>query len=336
MGVDPYVVFLKDQKVHGSIGWKREPIVLNIGRIASFQFVCGVFRLIRLLRDENIQIVHTLFDDASLLGAAVKSLAPRVSLIVSQRNLGYARHGIRRFLISRVLGACDKIVVNATAIGEFVGKQYGASSLKITVINNIHDDQPDCAPEVVERCMGHIRLRHRAVAIVVANLRQVKGIDDLLAAAAITRQIMDIGYVILGDGGGLEHYKDIVKTAGLENDVYLLGYQENTVCFLKGADVAILPSRSEGLSNSLVEYMFAGLPIVATDVGGNREALEDGRCGRLVQPANPAALAEAIVEIFNGGDTTRALGLAARDSAIRRYKQESIVQAYRELYWNLG
>ncbi len=334
MGIDPYVVFLRDQQVHGSIEWKRPPLVLGINSIASIGFARGALRLKGLLIEENIRVVHTLFDDASVLGAAVKALVQRTMLVVSQRNLGYARRGLRKLLIAGVFRSCDRIVVNAKAIGELVSKQYWAPARKIVAISNIYDKNADCVPEKVEQYMGHIRSRHHAVAVIIANLRPVKGIDDLLAAVAMTRQVADIGYVVVGDGGGLEHYMEIIRKAGLDNEVYLLGYKEDAGCYLMGADIAILPSRSEGLSNSLVEYMFAGLPIGATDVGGSREALEEGRCGKLVPAENPAALADAIIGIVTSDDAGRTMGHAARESARKRYNRTTIIQAYRELYWD--
>jgi glycosyltransferase involved in cell wall biosynthesis len=331
-GVDPYVVFLREKEVHHRIEWAREPVVLGIPSFKSPALFVGLLKLLRFIRRERIRVLHTLFDDASMLGAVIKLLAPGVTLIASQRNLGYAHKGVRRQLIAVAFRLADYVVVNASVIANWLISDYRTPGHKITVIRNFYVEPPIYPPERVRACLAEIRQQHDVVVVVVANLRAVKGIDELLSAALLTRESASIGYVILGDGGGLDDYRKRVRELGLEGTVHLFGYQHDVTCYLQAADVAVLPSRSEGLSNALVEYMFAGLPIVATDVGGNREALDNGECGELVSPRNPRALADGILGLVKQPKLRKLLGEKARASAQRRFNLDAVTRSYRELY----
>jgi glycosyltransferase involved in cell wall biosynthesis len=105
--------------------------------------------------------------------------------------------------------------------------------------------------------------------------------------------------------------------------------------FLAGLDVAVLPSRAEGMSNAVLEYMAAGRPIVATAVGATPELLADGEHGLLVPPGDPAALAAAIGKLLRQPELARRLGAAARRRARERYSREAMVRRFEAFYASL-
>src|SRR5262249_4735618 len=105
--------------------------------------------------------------------------------------------------------------------------------------------------------------------------------------------------------------------------------------FLAGLDVAVLPSRAEGMSNALLEYMAAGRPVVATPVGATPEVIEDGVHGLLVQPGDPEALAAAIGRLLSDLALASRLGAAARARARGRYGREAMVRRFEEFYTRL-
>jgi glycosyltransferase involved in cell wall biosynthesis len=129
----------------------------------------------------------------------------------------------------------------------------------------------------------------------VANLRRVKGLDVLLEAAALLRRDHPgVQVAVAGDGPEREPLQRQRTALGLEGVFKLSGSVADVPAFLASIDVAVLPSRAEGMSNAVLEYMAAGRAIVATDVGGNGRLLQHGVHGLLVPPDDPAALAGAI------------------------------------------
>jgi len=101
---------------------------------------------------------------------------------------------------------------------------------------------------------------------------------------------------------------------------------------MRGLDLFVLPSLAEGISNTLLEAMSSGLPVVATDVGGNPELVDDGRTGRLVPPADPQALAAAIREYVMDPEMAKRQGAAARRLAEQHFGLDVMVKSYMDLY----
>ena len=331
IGVNPYVVFLRDAEVHRTLHWGRPPLVLGLDSFRTWGLFPAVSRLLHFLREERIEVVHTWFDDAALLGAMIKRLMPKLVLVASQRNIGHAQRWPRSVFIGKALRTADCVAVNAGIIRDFVVGTYRVATDRVLVIPNLYEART-CASAEAEALIRELRSRHDVLVVTVANLRPVKGIEDLLRAAELAATDRRIGYVIIGSGDQMGRYSALIRDLGLVDCVYLLGYRSDIECFLRHADIGVLPSRSEGLSNALIEYMFADLPVVATDVGGNREALEDGASGRLVPPGVPAVLAQAIVALASDPEAARALGKQAGISARRRYARSAILDGYRTLY----
>src|SRR5262249_35963147 len=130
---------------------------------------------------------------------------------------------------------------------------------------------------------------------ITANLRPVKDVDVFIRAAAqLTASHPDVTFHIAGEGELRPELEKLVVDLGLLSRVFLPGTIEDMPGFLRDLDVAVLCSRSEGMSNAILEYMAAGKAIVATAVGGNVQLLEHERHGLLVPPGDPHALAEAM------------------------------------------
>ncbi len=127
----------------------------------------------------------------------------------------------------------------------------------------------------------------------------------------------------------------LARELGLEQNVSWLGPIANPLTVVPRFDVAVLSSQSEAMSNAILEYMSAGIPTVATDVGGTREILQDGQNGLLVPPQNPQALAEPICRLLADPALRKALGEHARRRAETEFCEKQIVQEYVQLYAGL-
>ena len=171
--------------------------------------------------------------------------------------------------------------------------------------------------------------------VIVARLSAEKGIDVAIDAAEVMLRTMgwdDFQMRIAGDGPlrtGLERQ---IAERGLEDHVRLLGAVRDVPSLLAAADVFLLPSRSEGVSLTLIEAMFAGVPIVATAVGGTPEVIQDGINGLLVPPESPEPMAEALQRLRSSESLREELVRQGQRIAQEEFSHESMAERYREIY----
>jgi glycosyltransferase involved in cell wall biosynthesis len=173
-------------------------------------------------------------------------------------------------------------------------------------------------------------------AINVAGLNGAKGQADLLRAV---RAVVDVEpsfrLDFVGDGPLRNELTSLRDELGLAEHVRFLGLRDDVREQLAAADAFVLASVSEGLSISLLEAMAAGLPTIATRVGGNPEVVVHGRTGLLVPPRSPASLAEALLELIRDPERARHMGQAGRRRAEESFDVRRVVNTYEELYLSI-
>jgi len=138
--------------------------------------------------------------------------------------------------------------------------------------------------------------------------------------------------VIVGDGALRPRVEALLSDAGVRELAWLAGERADVPQFMRGLDCFVLPSRAEGVSNTILEAMATRLPIIATRVGGNVELIESGMSGTLVPPANPDALARAIIAYYNDYTLARRHAKAAHLVAVTRFSLATMVAAYARVY----
>ncbi len=138
--------------------------------------------------------------------------------------------------------------------------------------------------------------------------------------------------MIVGGGPSQGMLQDLIRAEQLDGHVWLAGERSDVPSMMRGMNVFVLPSLSEGISNTLLEAMATRLPIIATDVGGSAELVVDGQTGRLVPPADVARLAEAIAELFADPEKAVAMGEAGCERVQAQFSLDAMVRAYLSLY----
>jgi glycosyltransferase involved in cell wall biosynthesis len=167
----------------------------------------------------------------------------------------------------------------------------------------------------------------------VANLRKEKAHEVLLAAAArLLVRHPQLRFIIAGDGPRLGELRELAQTLRIAGSVTFRGHCEDVPAVLAEADAFVLPSRSEAFPNGAIEAMAAGLPVVASAVGGLLDLIEDGRTGVLVRPDDPIALAHALEALIGSPEAAADLGANAREEVTRRYSFDRMVRAFEDLY----
>jgi glycosyltransferase involved in cell wall biosynthesis len=181
--------------------------------------------------------------------------------------------------------------------------------------------------------------------VTVANLRAEKGHDTLLAAAPrILERYPDATFTFVGDGPRRDHLETLTRALGLSGRVTFLGECRDVVPALAASDLFVLPSRSEAFPNALIEAMAAGLPVIASAVGGIPEVVRHGGNGLLVPCDDTYALADAVLTLMDDPARADALGRAARFDVEHDYTIDRMVERFERLYlaeiethvWNRG
>ena len=158
----------------------------------------------------------------------------------------------------------------------------------------------------------------------------VRAMAHAIGASAEARARLRLA--IIGDGPQRADVEAAIGAAGLREHVWLAGARDDVACVLRGLDVFALPSLAEGISNTILESMASGLPIIATRVGGNPDLIDDGATGRLVPPSDPRALGDALLALFADPGAARRLGRAARVECERRFSLDRMVADYAAIY----
>lgn len=138
--------------------------------------------------------------------------------------------------------------------------------------------------------------------------------------------------IMVGDGPLRQCSSDILNAAGLSDCAWLPGERTDIPDIMRGLDCFVLPSLGEGVSNTILEAMASGLPVIATAVGGNTELVVENQTGHLVPPADPAALAKAIVEMANASENAEIMGDNARSMVEKHYSLSAMVRNYQQIY----
>ncbi len=170
----------------------------------------------------------------------------------------------------------------------------------------------------------------------VGRMQAVK--DQLTLAEAFIRTVQRspsgarLRLVIAGDGPLRADVDSVLRAAGIRDQAWLAGERADVPEFLRGLDCFVLPSLAEGISNTILEAMATGIPVIATRVGGNAELIEDGVTGHLVPAADSASMAQAILNYFGDPMMARRHGGAARMAAVRNFSLDRMIGAYQSLY----
>ncbi len=229
-----------------------------------------------------------------------------------------------------------RVTINSRAVGEDTIRRDGIDPGKLVLIPNGLDSSR-FASAAADRSAIREELgllpSHQAI-VCVGNLIAYKGHADLIdAIGVLAARRPDIRLLLAGEdrgiGGELHERAAALDIAG---SVTFLGRRNDIARILAAGDLFVLPSHEEGFSNALLEAMASGLPVIASAVGGNPEALENGTLGLLVPPGNAAALAAAIGRLLDDPAHARTLGLRARAAVAGRYSPDAMIDAHLALY----
>jgi glycosyltransferase involved in cell wall biosynthesis/pimeloyl-ACP methyl ester carboxylesterase len=304
-------------------------------------------RLARHLRRHRTQVLHSYNLYSNVFAIPAAWLAGVPVIIASIRDRGVYLTRAQRHVQRYVCRLADCILVNAESIKEWlIGDGYDPSKI-LVIRNGIDLTRLDAVGPAKVR--GDLQIPADApIVTMIARLNAKKGVEDFIDAADIvSRRFSNARFLIVGqahvaaEGAPAEdlgYHATLQQRAarrGLTGKVILTGYRADVPALLAETTVSVLPSHSEGLSNTLLESMAAGVPVVATHVGGTPEIVEDGVTGLLVPPQQPELLADAIARVLADPELAMRLGAAGRQSTRDRFSLDRMVHATEQLYLDL-
>jgi L-malate glycosyltransferase len=282
------------------------------------------FALMRWYRAHGITVVHTWDLHTNIFALAPAAAAGVAVRIANRREISPDRTRGQLVLQRAAYQFAHRVVANCRAAAERLRRER-VPARRIAIVPNGVDSSAFAAARPRP-------LRPLRRVAVVANLQPQKGHEVLIdAAPEVLRHFPDATFDIVGGGAELAPLMARAKAQGVAEAFTFTGYEPDVPQRLKDADIFVLPSHTEALPNAVLEAMSAGLPIVASAVGGVTELVDDGRTGLLVAPRDSRTLAQAICRVMADSALGASLGAAAADT-VRRYSFERMTSAFETIY----
>lgn len=290
--------------------------------------------LTAMVRDGDFDIICTHGYLPDILGFLVARRLGRRLVSVAH---GYTQKSravrVYEFIDARLLRRFDYVVAVSDALRDRLLRSGVAPEITTTIRNAV--GEAELLPR--EECRARLGLSPLGFVIgCVGRLSPEKGHRFLLdAAAALTRQGVAATVVICGEGPEMDALRAQSARLELDDALVLAGHRADVESLLGAFDVFVLPSLTEGIPVALLEAAAAGLPAVASNVGGVPEVIADGETGLLVPPADCEALAGAIRQLHDDSELARRLGAAAQARVAREFSREAQALRYREVFSHL-
>ena len=291
-------------------------------------------RLVAMLRRERPTIVHTYLRTAGYWGRVAACLAGVPIRIAGERNIESERGRLAHLLDRLLSSVTDRVVVNAAAIRDYLIRVEGLGPAKIEVIRNgVQISRGFLEPDVrtVRAELGLGELEH-LVAFIGRLVPQKNPGLFLEMAQAVLRRGLKCGFLLVGDGPLRATLTDQARTLGIQEAVRFTGVRNDVPRILRVVDLLVLTSDREGLPNVILEALAAGVPAVATNVGGVGELLADGVTGYVVPPRDLSTLVNRVIGMLDDKGFRAECGRRGREYVQSHFSISAMVDRTVALY----
>ncbi|MBN1869448.1 MAG: glycosyltransferase family 4 protein [Candidatus Omnitrophica bacterium] len=285
--------------------------------------------LSRYVQKNNIDLIHAQTRITQVMGALLAKITgkPYVSTC----------HGYFKTRLSRRIIPCwgDAVIAISEAVEKHLRDDFKVAEKKICLIESGVDIEAFVPAEEGRKkeCRERFHLGDGLVVGMLARLSDVKGQDILIEAMSkVTAQLRNVKLVLVGEGKTEDALKSKARDLNLNGHVQFFSVEVDRYEALSLFDLFVMPSRQEGLGLSIMEAQSAGLPVIASRVGGIPSLIEDGKTGVLVAPEDPDELAEAMVKLLRDKALMNRIGMAAREFIKAKYSSEVMIEKVVTLY----
>ena len=233
----------------------------------------------------------------------------------------------------------DHFITVSKDLESWLNKTVSVSSERISQIYNGVDNNKfhPCSKQVSKNGPKHFFTEHSFVIGSVGRMAAVKDFPNLVRAFLLVLDKMpnardNLRLIIVGDGETRQECLDLLQQAGADDLAWLPGEHKDIPELMCAMDLFVLPSLGEGISNTILEAMSTGLPVIATKVGGNLELVHEGLTGNLIEPGKPEALAEAIINYYENPTLIERHGHAARKRILTDFSMDAMMMGYLSVY----
>lgn len=319
---------------------------LGIGEIVEYpltsfydlNFAKQLLRLRRFVKQNKIDVIHTHCFYTNIFGMAGGFLSGVRARVTSKGETDGFRTPMQKRAERLAFRLSHRVIANCLVVQNQLIKEGVRPAKIIQHYNGLDLERLKVSPELRRdealAAFGLPQEPARRFVTIVANLHNpVKDYPTFLRAAARVRAtVPDAAFVIAGEGYLMKDLKELAEQLGIERDVFFIGRCEDVGRLLAVSDIGVLSSKAEGFANAILEYMAAGLPVVATDVGGVREAIVESETGHIVPSGADEQMAERIMQLLNNPERARSMGTLGRTIVAEKFSFEHHLRNTLELY----
>jgi glycosyltransferase involved in cell wall biosynthesis len=301
------------------------------GRLIGFQAQRAQLAVIRHLRRQKIAVAHA-FDFYTNLMLIPAARLAGVPVIGSHRQLGDLLNGAKFKAQYWAFRFCDRVVCNSQAAALSL-RTAGLPEQKLVIIpNGLQEEAFTAHAPAIPRKAGTVRLG------MIARMNDpVKNHPAFLKAAAkLSQKCPAVEFLLVGDGPLRPGLEQLAAELGIKEKVIFAGERHDIPAMLASLDVSVLISSSESLSNVILESMAAGVPVVATEVGGNPELVKHGETGLLVPPGDEEKLVEALAQFVRNSGLRAQYAARSKDFARSHFQMDEVCRRFEQLYETLA
>ena len=292
------------------------------------------WRLRHGLRNDRPHVVQSFLFSANSYVRLPGVCPAGCRIVVSERCVDQWKSGWQLALDRRLLSRTDAMTANSESVARFYAS-VGIPRHLITVIPNGTPDVPPGGDREAVRRLPGLEGTRRIVGF-AGRLARQKRLPDLIWAVQLLHLVVDdVKLVLIGDGPERDALSELAVNLGCRDKIVFAGHRPDAASLLSGCDVFCLPSEFEGMSNSLMEAMSAGVPVVVSAIDANRELVRHEQTGLVFPVGHAPELAKALRRILTDPDLGHRLSTAARELIRTQASVEKMVAAHADLYRRL-
>ena len=334
-----YLACLQDR---GSL--RAEADQLGLGEIHEYaltsfydlNFARQIRRMVRFIKQKKIDVVHTHCFYTNIFGMTGGFLGRVPARVTSKGETDGFRTLMQKRAERGAFRLAHRVIANCHVVENQLIKEGVDPAKIIQHYNGLDMERLKVLPGLrKEEALAAFCLpADRRYISIVANLHNpVKDHPMFLRAAARVRaRVPDAGFAIAGEGELMEGLRTLAAELGIEKDVFFIGRCDKVANLLFASDIGVLSSKAEGFANAILEYMAGGLPVVATDVGGAREAIAEDKTGYVVPSGDDKTMAARIIDLLNSPERARAMGERGKLFIAEKFSCDRHLQNTLELY----
>jgi glycosyltransferase involved in cell wall biosynthesis len=335
-GVKVSVVELGAHKPPTWLSQLPEVKYFSLGVTSKLQYPRAILSLSNLLRREGVDILQTHLYYAGLIGVLTKFMQRKTVVALTRHHTGVVRMLGTRIHISLdkwMAEHADHVVVTSEGTRDFMRDIDGIRREMDNVYTGFDFERFSPDPAARTKVREEFGFNEGDFVVgYIGNFVNGKGHIQLVRAFAdISKEVPEARLFLVGRGS-LEEVDKAVEELGLRDKVCFAGFREDAPACMNAMDVFVQPSLSEAFSQVLIEAMGVGLPVIATDVGGAREVVDDGSNGYLIQPNDTDAIRDKVLMLYREPHLREKIANAGRQSVRERFTIERMVDEQFQLY----